>query len=366
MRVLTFVTTGLLTAMTAIADSSVGTWRVEWGQAWKVRGDLAKGRDLSGAASFGGDKALVISDETRAAQEVSIDRAARTLTAGKQVPLLPGSGPELDLEGVAALIEPQAYFLVGSQALSRKGGVLEPDRGGLFRLPVDEAGAPDAGAVTKIDLRAVLAADAELNPFVDKSAEENGLDIEGLAGREGVLFLGLRAPVRDGEATILSMRVDELLSGQAASGGDRAALGSGKTASGGDQAASGSGKAASGGGQATMTHHRIALGEGRGIRDLVALADDAGFLVLAGPSGGGGGGKKSALGEAYEFWHWPGPGSPAVRLGPLGPAATSDQAKAEGLLILSQSSTHIEGIIFHDGPKNGAPHGFRLSPPTPR
>ena len=352
MRVLTFVTTGLLTAMTAMADSSVGTWRVEWGQAWKVRGDLAKGRDLSGAASFGGDKALVISDETRAAQEVSIDRAARTLTAGKQVPLLPGSGPELDLEGVAALMEPRAYFLVGSQALSRKGGVLEPDRGGLFRLPVDETGAPDAGAVTKIDLRAVLAADAELKPFVDKSADENGLDIEGLAGREGVLFLGLRAPVRDGEATILSMEVDALWRGQAASGGD--------------QAASGSDQATSGGGQATVTHHRIALGEGRGIRDLVALADDAGFLVLAGPSGGGGGGKKSALGEAYEFWHWPGPGSPAVRLGPLGPAATSDQAKAEGLLILSQSSTHIEGIIFHDGPKNGAPHGFRLSPPAPR
>ena len=355
MRVLTFVTTGLLTAMTAMtamADSSVGTWRVEWGQAWKVRGDLAKGRDLSGAASFGGDKALVISDETRAAQEVSIDRAARTLTAGKQVPLLPGSGPELDLEGVAALIEPRAYFLVGSQALSRKGGVLEPDRGGLFRLPVDETGAPDAGAVTQIDLRAVLAADAELKPFMDKSAEENGLDIEGLAGREGVLFLGLRAPVRDGEATILSMEVDALWRGKAASGGGKAA--------------SGGGKAASGGGQATVTHHRIALGEGRGIRDLTALAQDAGFLLLAGPSGGGGGGKKSALGEAYEFWHWPGPGSPAVRLGPLGPAATSDQAKAEGLLILSQSSTHIEGIVFHDGPKNGAPHGFRLSPPAPR
>ena len=366
MRVLTFVTTGLLTAMTAMADSSVGTWRVEWGQAWKVRGDLAKGRDLSGAASFGGDKALVISDETRAAQEVSIDRAARTLTAGKQVPLLPGSGPELDLEGVAALIEPRAYFLVGSQALSRKGGVLEPDRGGLFRLPVDETGAPDAGAVTQIDLRAVLAADAELKPFVDKSAEENGLDIEGLAGREGVLFLGLRAPVRDGEATILSMEVDALWGGQAAPGGGKAASGGGKAASGGDQAALGSGQDALGSCQATVTHHRIALGEGRGIRDLVALADDAGFLLLAGPSGGGGGGKKSALGEAYEFWHWPGPGSPAVRLGPLGPAATSDQAKAEGMLILSQSSTHIEGIIFHDGPKNGAPHGFRLSPPAPR
>lgn len=330
MRVLTFVTTGLLTAMTAMADSSVGTWRVEWGQAWKVRGDLAKGRDLSGAASFGGDKALVISDETRAAQEVSIDRAARTLTAGKQVPLLSGKGPELDLEGVAALIEPRAYFLVGSQALSRKGGVLEPDRGWLFRLPVDETGAPEAGAVTRIDLRAVLAADAELKPFMDKTADENGLDIEGLAGREGVLFLGLRAPVRDGEATLLSMKVDELLSGQASAG-----------------------------------HHRIALGAGRGIRDLVALADDAGFLLLAGPSGGAGG-KKPSLGESYEFWHWPGPGSPAVRLGPLGPAATSEQAKAEGMLILSQSSTHIEGIIFHDGPKNGAPHGFRLSPPAPR
>jgi hypothetical protein len=217
--------------------------------------------------------------------------------------------------------------LIGSQALSRKKETFEPDRGYIFKLPVDEAHRPQVGAVAKADLRAVLAADVELAPFLNQPAEENGLDVEGLAERDGRLFVGLRAPVRDDQATVLEVGVEALFSGKA-----------------------------------TLTHHRLALGRGRGIRDLVALNGESGFLVISGPSGAPGGGH-SESGAAYELWHWKGAGTAATRLGALGAVEGEAEAKAEAILILNQSATTIDGLILHDGPKNGAPYGFRLSPP---
>lgn len=321
---------GALVVATASAGTAVGTWSVAWGPEWTVRGDFSKGKDLSAAAAFGPGQALAASDETRGAQRMSIDAGRRVVTVHEPLPLVAGKGSELDLEGAAASVGQRGYFLIGSQALTRKTEVFEADRGFIFKLPVDEAYRPQVGAVTKADLRAVLAADTELAPFLNQPAEENGLDIEGLAERDGRLFLGLRAPVRNDQATVLEIGVEALFTGKA-----------------------------------TLTHHRLALGRGRGIRDLAALGDGTGFLVLSGPSGAPGGGRFET-GAAYEMWHWQGPGTAATRLGPLGAVASDPEAKAEAILVLSQTDTAIDGLIIHDGPKNGAPHGFRLSPtPAP-
>jgi hypothetical protein len=320
----------LAVATTACGEPATGGWKLEWGPAWSVRGDFAKGKDLSAAAAFGPGQALAASDETRAAQRISIETAARVITVQEPLPLLSGKGAELDLEGAVASSDQKGYFLVGSQALTRNAQTFEAERGFLFKLPVDEAHRPQTGAVAKADLRRVLAADTQLAPFLNQPAEQNGLDIEGLAERGGRLFLGLRAPVREAQATVLEVGVDDLFAGKG-----------------------------------TLTHHRLALGRGRGIRDLVALKGKAGFLVLAGPSGGPDGGR-SDTGARYELWHWPGPGAAATRIGPLGAVPGEPEAKAEAILVLEQSDTGIDGIIFHDGPKNGAPHGFRLSPPPAR
>ena len=320
----------LAAATAACGEPPASGWKLEWGPSWSVQGDFAKGKDLSAAAAFGPGQALVASDETRAAQRISLDAASRTITVHEALPLLPGKGAELDLEGAAASPDQKGYFLVGSQALSRNSKTFEAERGFLFKLPVDEAQRPQPGAVAKADLRRVLAADPQLAPFLNQPAEENGLDIEGLAERGGRLFLGLRAPVRDAEATVLEVGIDNLFAGTA-----------------------------------TLTHHRLALGRGRGIRDLAALKGEAGFLVLAGPSGGPEGGR-SDTGARYELWHWPGPGTAATRIGPLGSVPGEAAAKAEAVLVLDQSATAITGLILHDGPKNGAPHGFRLIPPPAR
>ena len=305
-----------------------GAWTLAWGEPWSVKGDFSKGKDLSAAAGFGMDQALVASDETRGAQRISLDPSKRVLTVHDMVPLLPGKGSELDLEGAAASVGQRAYFLVGSQALSRTREAFEADRGYVFKLPVDASGRPQAGAVARANLRSVLSADKELAPFLNRPADDNGLDIEGLAEWDGRLFFGLRAPVVNGEALVLEAGVDDLFAGKGA-----------------------------------LTHHRLAFGRGRGIRDVTALAEAAGFLVLVGPSGGPDS-AKSDIGADYELWHWSGPGAAATRLGALGAAPGEPEAKAEAVLVLSQSPAEISGLILHDGPKNGAPHGFRLSPPA--
>lgn len=310
------------------AAPSVVDWRLEWGRPWRVSGDFAKGKDMSAAATLGGGEAVLASDETRAVQRVVLDGGARVMTVMESLPLLPGKGAEIDLEGAAASAKERAYFLVGSLALTRQGDAFEPERGYVFRLPVDGAGRPQPKAVAKVDLRGVMAADPVLSRFVNEPADANGLDIEGLAERDGRLFFGLRAPVQEGEATVVEVETQALFAGR---GG--------------------------------LRHHRLALGQGRGIRDLVALEGEAGFLVLVGSSGGTEGGR-SATGDKYELWHWEGPEGAVKRLGGLGPVAGEPDAKAEGLLVLNHSEAGLEGLIIHDGPKNGAPHEFRLLPPT--
>lgn len=331
MRILTKLVCGLLAVgAAACGEVSTGGGKLEWGPAWSVSGEVVKGKDVSGAATVGSGEAVVASDETRGAQRVVVDRAARVLTVQEPLPLLPGKGTELDLEAVAAASDRQAYFLVGSQALSRKTKTFEAERGYVFRMPVDARGRAQPGAVAKADLRRVLAADADLSQFLNLPAEENGLDIEGLAERGGRLFFGLRAPVRDDQATVLEVGVGDLFSGRA-----------------------------------ELTRHRLAFGRGRGIRDLAALQGETGFLVLVGPSGGPDSGR-SDTGAQYELWHWPGPGAVPARIGALGAVPGEPEAKAEAIMVLDQTKSVIDALIFHDGPKNGAPHAVRLTLPQAR
>ena len=43
-----------------------------------------------------------------------------------------------------------------------------------------------------------------------------------------------------------------------------------------------------------------------------------------------------------------------ARLGGLGAVPGEPDAKAEAVLVLSQSPEAVDGLILHDGPKNGA------------
>ncbi len=304
----------------ACAREGEGGWKLEPGQHLSVQGKLTKGKDVSGAACFSPTKAVVGSDETRSLQSVAVDTAAGTLLARGVVPLLTVEGTEIDIEGVAASTSARAYFITGSHSLSRLKMKFEEDRNSVFRLPVTAEGDPLPAEVKKASLRPLLMADPQWRVHVDAAAEDGGVDIEGLAEREGVLFFGLRSPVIDGQATVLEVKADDLFAG----GG-------------------------------SMKKHALALGPGRGIRDIVAVT--GGFLVL---SGGCGADRVPKSAEDYQFHFWSGgEGAAPVFIGTLG----KTEGKAEGLLVVRDEGKGLDVVVFFDGIKNGGPQLCRIARP---
>jgi Protein of unknown function (DUF3616) len=154
---------------------------------------------------------------------------------------LPSKKREIDLEGMSR--DNRWLWLLGSHALvrvSRDKAELDETRPShalanmtvdkrrktrnrcflgridLRRLPGAGDTLPDT-AVAKLpftddgnDLIELLADDDLTAPFVALPAKENGLDFEGLAVRDDMVFIGLRGPVIGGQALIveLDVRID--------------------------------------------------------------------------------------------------------------------------------------------------------------
>ncbi|WP_432992472.1 DUF3616 domain-containing protein [Dactylosporangium sp. CA-233914] len=175
---------------------------------------------------------LVADDEhepTRYADETSFRLA-------DLVPL-PGADEdeEADIEGLAR--SGPYLWAVGSHSLRRKQ--IKPHHDGakplkrlarvegqdnrqiLVRLPIADAGGLPApvrsmeyGGETRHaavlsgpdNLRALLAGDAHLAPFLAIPGKDNGLDIEGIAVHGDRVYLGLRGPVLRGWAIVLELR----------------------------------------------------------------------------------------------------------------------------------------------------------------
>ena len=102
-------------------------------------------------------------------------------------------------------------------------------------------------------------------PLATEQADAHGVNVEGLAVKNGQLYIGFRGPVRDGTAYVLRVAVDPLFDGAPA---DPKLL-------------------------------PVELGQGLGVRDLATVAD--GLLVLAGPEADQG------AAPAVFFWDGAGP-----------------------------------------------------------
>ena len=168
--------------------------------------------------------------------------------------------------------------------------------------------------IAKATLRPFIAADPVLKGALDRPANEGGLDIEGLAEKNGTLYFGLRAPTRDGHAFILEVDARDLFSGNAPA----------------------------------LRRHELPLGAGRGVRDLARVRD--GFLLIAGTSISGDDAAPEAHGFALYFW--PGPGHIPVKVGDI---TTPRGGKAEGLLVRAESDVSISVLLLFGGANNGAP-----------
>jgi hypothetical protein len=218
--------------------------------------------NLSGVA-VDGAAAWTVSDEGR-----TFERHERTATGFKLskqyelvdfFPDLP-SGKEADLESLdvsgkriwlcgshcRVRVEPDATGAMSSEVRARKSRHLLGSIGlDAKHLPIRRSAAamPFSGAGS---LRSKLRPDPFLSIFLELPSKENGLDIEGLAVLPKRVLLGLRGPVVDSHAIVLSLPRDSKL----------------PTADG------------------EPYRHLLDLG-GLGVRDLAYGAE--GVLVLAGP-----------------------------------------------------------------------------------
>jgi hypothetical protein len=307
-------------ALHAHADEA---WRIGGSTvAWSVEGSVTGANDISGAASIQAGRGVLVSDELRVAQPFRYDLTTRLITVETPVPLLAGIGKELDLEAIAASRSGACYYATGSHGVARKSGKVQPDRLHVFRLPVDVAtGAIKAGSISVSTLLPVLKSAALLRDAIGKSSDLDGIDIEGLAEKDGTLFFGLRSPSLAGHALIIEVQAEALFAHAE-----------------------------------TATHriYQLALGAGVGIRDIAAVHD--GFVLIAGRSGN----NESMRG--FTLHHWSGPGGVLTKIGDL-PAATG---KAEGLMVLAETDTAVDVLIVFDGAVNGTPTRFEIiKPATP-
>ncbi len=299
-----------------------GDWRIErGGPVWSVEGTIEGPDDVSGAASLSPGRGVLVSDETRVVQPFRFDMQAKKIVVGEPVKLLAGKGKELDLEAIASSRTGGCYYATGSHGVSRTADAVQPDRLHIFRVPVDAGtGAIKTRSIAVTTLAPVIRSDAALRDTIGKASEAGGLDIEGLAEKNGTLFFGLRSPSIEGQAFIIEVRADELFANAA-----------------------------------TASHrtHRIALGAGFGIRDIVRVSD--GFLLIAGPAASHEGA------HGFTLHHWPGPGGKLTKIGDVPPVASG---KAEGILVLGETQTAVDALIFFDGAKNGAPMPLKLIKPA--
>jgi Protein of unknown function (DUF3616) len=281
----------------------------------QLLGEVQTDKDLSGGTRVG-DWLVLVSDESRSV--ILMQAMGEAYAHVNTVELEPGK-KEFDLEGVTA--DGDTVYVCGSHSAARKelpgeiGPVRrKPDRDVVFRFRLKQD-----GSITRIDrssLRQALDTHAVLAPFANLASKENGIDIEGLAFRDGLLYFGFRSPVlRDNWVPVLVTPFDSPISNDV---------------------------------------RYIRLG-GRGIRDLVMVSD--GFLVLAGPPGDGD--------QGYQLFHWNGvcalTDPDKSTLLPMKGLHGSPVGKLEGMILLEETSGRCDVLLLSDGPQGGHPQRIGLT-----
>jgi hypothetical protein len=299
-------------------------------------------------------------DEGSAASFAQLDVAGqKLLPLGQAVPLRGDATGELDAEGAAT--DGHFFYVTGSHSNKRSDCAANPDSRHVIRLRRDPTTGQalrtaNGGLVNYADtgrLWDVMAQLPALRPMLghclgDDGAKAYGLNIEGLAVHGGRLYFGLRGPVQDAAAWVLSVDAEALFS---------------KTA------------------DVKPTLYRLALGAHRGIRDLVAVSD--GLLILAGPDDAE---TQPAPDWTVSWWsaHTTGPGateaafdaakSNTAALPPVvtpRPLATLDlrnvkkracdkEVKPEAITVLQSDAQHYRLLVLSDGLCDGGARVFEV------
>ncbi len=284
--------------------------------------------DLSAIAAATPTTVLVGSDELFHVQPGVMEAGKFRIESRRPIPLPVESADdktEVDIEGIAWSPETSAYYVTGSHGVGKKKGDRQPDRLTIFRVPVRPDGSIREKDIDRASLQPWIRRTKVLEPFLNEPLQKNGLNIEGLTARNGLLFIGLRAPNIDGDGIVLEIPADAAFTDS----------------------------------PAAMRLHRIPIGEGRGIREIVAVKD--GFVLVTGnasapPT------KKIPVSEVdspdtrFDLLFWNGRDPRAKTLGTL----PENGGKAEGLLVLEDTPEHVKLLVVFDSLLAGQPTSVLL------
>jgi hypothetical protein len=299
---------------------------IEFAGEYSFRGRVLEDRDLSGIARVSPTRGLIGADESGAVQVVELSRADRSLKVLRTIALV-SANQELDIEAIAA--EDAFYYIVGSHGLAKKSGSMQMSRYRIFRLQVDPAtGMPvsDDDTLAVASLSSVLETDPTLGRYFARPLQEQGVNIEGLAARNGRLFIGLRNPSLEGRAFVVEVSARDVFAGP---------------------------------GPPAHRLHTLKLGKGLGIREIVPAR--SGFLIIAGNAGSEPS-ERHPRAKDYSrdrgFWvfTWDGRGAVVHKVGRIPNAP----GKAEAMTILEESADEVTVLILFDGAPRGRPSVYRI------
>ena len=303
-------------------------------------GNIIGSRDLSGIAQVGDSHCLIGSDEGVYVQTCRFVVQRREIVVDKPIIsrielLSPKVGSEIDIEAIAAI--GNTYYVMGSHGVAKKSGLFMETRHSCFRFDVDPKTGQKAGYVQKSSLQRLLRNDSVLGPYYGKVLQQRGVNIEGLAAKDGKLFIGFRSPNLGGKVYVLEIWPEELFGGH---------------------------------NKQSYRLHTVALGAGLGIREIVTIQskdDYNGFLIIAGNAGCEPGQsddpdtvtdvKDWEPGRGFFLFYWDG----RERVEAIGEIPKASEGyKAEAMMVLSDMTESLDLLILFDGPPGGEPTVCRI------
>ena len=240
---------------------------------------------------------------------------------------------ELDAEG--ATTDGRNFFVTGSHSDKRKTGESNPHSRHVIRFQRDPASGRAlrnadnslAGYADTERLWSVMQTQPVLQALVQQHADLGtgiGMNIEGLAVRNGRLYFGLRSMV-----AILAVDAEALFTSN---------------------------------GEVNASVTPLDLGAGRGIRDIEAVKN--GFLLLAGPDDAQ---ANQGVGWTLAWWDGtphPNPTMPKVLASldlskvPLGEC--DKEIKPEAITVMAETPSSFEVLLLSDGMCDGGPLAFTV------
>jgi len=291
---------------------------------YTISGTVAGNSDISAISFLNNQFGVLASDEPLVLQAFSWSASTKKITLLQDIPVL-SSGTEPDTEGTAS--DGNYYYSVGSHGVAGKTGEYSANRYFVTRTAISPTtGLKSANLEKTAALATIFANDATLKSYYKKPLQQRGINLEGMAWRDGMLYFGLRGPNLGGNAFVVAITPGELFS--------------------------------------TTTNKaysllQVPLGSATGIRDIATIAD--GFLISAGCSGYETSSTYTSTvdydeNRLFELYYWDG-ASMIQKIGSF----TEQPGKVEALAVIADTSGFVDILVLSDAISNGQPTAYRIT-----